>query len=93
MKRTQNKDIIKKFLEDRKRTVTAYVMKDDFDAAIAYCDRWNIRRPRDIRVFKLGMLKMALSCTDIPEEVKSEAKRKIAEFRKGLEGDRMRGLR
>ena len=77
---------IKRFLEDRKIAFTAFVMEDDFDAAVDYCRKYDIRMPTNINVFKLGIYKAVLECTDIPENVKMAAEQKIAEFRKKLRG-------
>lgn len=77
---------IKEFLKDRKIAFTAFVMEDDFDAAVDYCRKYDIRMPTNINVFKLWIYKAVLECTDIPENVKMAAEQKIAEFRKKLRG-------
>ena len=86
MKKNPMKARMKEFLKDRKAAFTAYVMEDDFDAAVDYCRKYGIEMPADIRVFKLGMYKAVFECNDIPEYVKAEAKLKIAELRRKLRG-------
>lgn len=84
MKKNPMKARMKEFLKDRKAAFTAFVMEDDFGAAVDYCRKYGVEMPADIRVFKLGMYKAAVECTDIPEYVKVSARLKIAELKRRI---------
>jgi len=86
MKKKRDK-MISQFLKERRAAFTAFVMEDDFDAAVDYARKWGVETPRNINVFKIGMYKAVLDCTDIPEYVKVSAKLKLEALRKKLRGE------
>ncbi len=80
MKKKKDK-VLEQFIKDRDKAFTAWVMDDDFSAAVTYCLNYGVELPDDIDVFKLGMYKGALDIKRLPKEVRETAKKKLEAFR------------
>ena len=68
------------FLKDRKKAFKNAVMKDDWNGFKKYCKKYHVPIPKSEVVMKAGCYKAVQECTDIPDEVKQEAKRKCLEL-------------
>lgn len=65
--------ILEKFLADRREVLTRAVMDDDWDAVKKYCRKYKVPMPTKESVFKAGVYKAVIGCTDIPKEVQDKA--------------------
>ena len=80
MKKSEADATLRMFVRDRDRTITAAVMRDDWDAVKRFCKRWGTKVPEDERILKAGIYKAALACTKIPADVKKLAAEKCVEL-------------
>lgn len=62
-----------KFLRERRRAFTKAIIEDDWSYVKAYCEKYNVKIPKDERVMKAGIYKAVQECIDISEEVKNTA--------------------
>ena len=68
---------MEQFLKDRHNALMAFIMRDDWDAIYAYCEKYGAKLPSNERIARGSIYKAALDCTDIPEKVKKIARQKL----------------
>lgn len=73
-------NFLKDFLKDRHEAVIEAVINDKWTKVRAYCKKYGIPIPKNWKVMKAGIYKMAQYCTDIPDDVKNEAMVKCLEL-------------
>ena len=71
---------MEQFLKDRHNALMAFIMRDDWDAIYAYCEKYGAELPSNERIARGSIYKAALDCTDIPEKVKKIARQKLVEL-------------
>lgn len=68
------------FLADRREALTKAVMDDDWTAVNKYCRKYHVDMPKEKRIFKAGIYKAAVGCTDLPQDVIDTAFMKCLEL-------------
>ena len=71
---------IRAFVEDRDRTFTNAVIKDDWDGVRAYLKRHDMPVPESEDVMKAAIYKAVQEITTIPADVKKLAARKCVDL-------------
>ncbi len=64
---------MKEFIADRDNAMAAFVMSDDWEPVLAYCDKYEISLPEDSKVMAAGIYKAVQEITTMPEDVKKTA--------------------
>lgn len=74
-----------KVVKERDKAITDFVMNDDESAVITYFLNYGIAIPENKDVLRLSIWKSALEITNMPQEVKDAATKKIAQWREEFE--------
>jgi len=68
---------MEQFLKDRHNALMAFIMRDDWDAILAYANKYEVLLHPNTCIARASIYKAALDCTDIPEKVKKIARQKL----------------
>lgn len=71
------------FVQERNSAVIKAVMDDDWTGVAYYCKKYNMYTPRDWKLYREQIYKIAQMITALPQEVKEVAAEKL----RALEND------
>lgn len=71
---------MEQFLKDRHNALMAFIMRDDWDAILAYAKKYEVLLHPNTCIARASIYKAALDCTDIPEKAKKMARKKLVEL-------------
>ena len=71
---------MEQFLKDRHNALMAFIIRDDWDAIYAYCEKYEVLLHPNTCIARASIYKAALDCTDIPEKAKKVAREKLVKL-------------
>ena len=69
-----------KFVKERDNAFIDFVETGSMEKVDAYCKKYSVKMPKDLKVKQAGIYKAVQYCTNIPEEIKNKALIKCLEL-------------
>lgn len=69
-----------KFVKDRDNALIDFVETGSMKKVDAYCKKYGVQMPKDLKVKQAGIYKAVQYCTNIPNEIKEKAMIKCMEL-------------
>ena len=71
---------MKEFVKERDNAFINFIETGSMEKVDAYCKKYRVKMPKDLKVKQAGIYKAVQYCTNIPEEIKNKAMIKCLEL-------------